>query len=279
MTKTTPILFGLAGALALAGPVLAQQHNHGGPPSMAASGWTSLPFLRAMPTDRLAAEVSAVNLTAETFSVAAPDGNGTSLAAQANKATVEPRAALGNYHLVSAREDRDGKIQTATTVVYFANPGPAPTAMLDQPRSELEILPLRLPREHNNYRAADTASFVVRAAGKPVPGAMVRLETSNGTTERLTADGKGVVQVVFPSDFKPVEMRPVAAHGRPSASAFVLAVERELEGRRFLSTFSYRYIPNPYDGKSLWMGAGFALLGGILAIPLLRRSTGKTEAA
>lgn len=279
MTKILSALLGLVGAATLAAPALAQHHDHGGAPAGTTSGWTALPMLRAMTTDRLASEISAINLTAETFAVAAPDGRTSTRPAQANKASVEPDGALGNYHLVSAREETDGHVHVASTVVYFPNPGPAPTAMLEQPRGELEIVPTRLPREHNNYRAGDTGSFVVRADGKPWAGAQVRLETANGTKSRLTANGKGVVEIVFPSDFKPVEMRPVAEHGRPVSSAFVMAVEREVEGRHFLSTFSYRYSPNPFDGKSVWAGAGFALLGATLAIPLLRRRDAKKEVA
>ena len=56
----------------------------------------------------------------------------------------------------------------ASTVWYASNPGPAPSEWLARVRSELEIVPDPLPREHAHYRESEKWRFIVRYAGQPL---------------------------------------------------------------------------------------------------------------
>ena len=58
---------------------------------------------------------------------------------------------------------------------------------------------------------------------------------------------------------------------------FLLVAEHLDGGKRYLTTFNYAYAPSPLHGKSLLAGAGFMLLGGLLATPLLRKPRRRNE--
>lgn len=176
---------------------------------------------------------------------------------------------LGNYHWLQARTEGPEGIITAAAPHYFANPGPAPPAMLQARKAELEIVPMPLPREHWKYRAGETWDFLLRFQGRPLPHAKLRLETSGGTQQVLGADEQGVVRVVFPDDFATDKRPGHAGHGGRAENRFVLAMgHTDLQGRYFLSTFSYKYGEPADQGKSYWAGAGFLLLGGLMGLPL-----------
>lgn len=179
---------------------------------------------------------------------------------------------LGNYHWLQAREETPEGIVTAATVHYFANPGPAPTALLARPKAELEIVPQPLPREHWRYRSGETWAFLVRFRGRPLPGAKLRLETSGGTQQVFGADADGVVRVTFPDDIRsgPGSTRGGHAHGRGGENRFVLAVgHTDPQGRYYLSGFNYRYSGPATEGRSGLAGAGFLFLGGLAGLPLV----------
>ncbi len=176
----------------------------------------------------------------------------------------------GGWYRVTARS-RDGRSR-AGTVVYFSNPGPAPREMLKHPLSGLDLSPVMLPREHRHYRARDTWPFVLRLNGRPVAGEKVLLETAGGTREVLVTDAQGVVEVTFPDDFRQEQTQAGGhGHGHNPGQAFVLsATIADENGHTMTAAFNFRYRPHAYSGKSLWLGAGFALLGMLSATPLLR---------
>ncbi|MEW5770977.1 MAG: hypothetical protein AB1831_11525 [Pseudomonadota bacterium] len=177
---------------------------------------------------------------------------------------------VGNYHWLQAAEDSQAGLFTASTAHYFANPGPAPTAMLELPKAELEIVPQPLPREHWRYRAGETWGFLLRLHGRPLANAGVRLETSGGTQRVLRSDAAGVVRVTFPEDV--AEAGVGHAHGREAQNRFVLAVgHTDAAGRYRLSAFNHVYGAAADSGRSLGAGLGFLALGGLLALPLTIR--------
>lgn len=265
--KLIPWLAALSIAAAL--PAQAQHAGHDMPAKAEPTAWTDLPLVSARTRGPGGTEVRVVNSAAREVVVSPPKGELRTLELANGRAEVKPE--IGNYHLLSALDSCDTHAATASTAVYFANPGPAPTTLLRQTRDGLTVTPERLPREHGAWRAGDTARFVVTMDGNPFPGAKVRFETSNGTKTELSAQPDGSVEIRFPEDFAPRDQRPPEAHGRPTQAQFVVAAIDNSSGVHRLGAFNYTYRPNAYDGMSLWTGAGFAALGMISAAPLLRR--------
>ncbi|QID19001.1 hypothetical protein G3580_16075 [Nitrogeniibacter mangrovi] len=251
------------------------RHAHGGAPVDAPAGdWSHAPRLLPAGGGRGEVMLRLADLQATELTVFAPGATGGTpvrrVPVAAGRAGITPAAPmLGNYHWVQARDTTGGTIRVATTAVYFANPGPAPTALLAESRSELEIVPTPLPREHAHYREGERWRFVVRWQGRPLAGQPVTMETSRGSRARAISAADGQVVFIFPRDVDPGD-RDAGGPGRPGA-VFVLWTERRLDGVHYLTSFTGRYSPEPGRTRSLPWGTGFALFGMVLALPLLRR--------
>lgn len=186
---------------------------------------------------------------------------------------------VGNYHWLQATEVSEAGIVTASTVHYFSNPGPAPTAMLHLPKADLEIVPQPLPREHWRYRAGETWKFLVRFRNQPLKTADVHMETSGGTRQTFKTDAQGIVQVAFPDDLSHETHRGGHDHGRRTQNRFVLAVSLdEADGRHYLTAFNHIYEPSADHGHNLLAGLGFLGLGGLFAVPLIIRRKDRNNA-
>lgn len=181
---------------------------------------------------------------------------------------------IGNYHWVVAREELPELVKVATTAWYFGEPGDSPKDMLTVPKHELEIVPAPLPREHRSYRESEKWRFLVRMQGQPLPGQPVTLETEFGSRSTAFTDANGVATVVFPRDFKPAPPAEGEMGGARQRGRFVLATEKEANGRRYLTAFNYAYTPDTERNRSLGWGAAFGVIGMLAATPLLRRRNG-----
>ncbi len=249
--------------------------------------WTRQPILVAAMTrggDRFAALLKPRGIQAATVTVFAPDGPEARLRVDypvgpegARIESAAPQA--GNYHWVVARQEIAGEapeVRVASTAWYFSNPGPAPTAMLQRSRHELEIIPDPLPREHGAYHESEKWRFLVRWQGKPLPGQTLMLETEFGSRTTAQTDERGYATVLFPRDFKAASGDQAGGHGRRRAR-FVVATERMDAGWRYLTAFNHSYSPDPDRERSLAWGAAFGLAGMIGALPLLRRRAARTD--
>lgn len=282
-----PWLLLIAVAQANAAPPTGGRHGSAANPDCGAiegAAFSTLPMLLpAGRGDRGGASYCLTNLRATDVEVR----NGKGGLQEPDKATVEDggfkvgTAGVGNYHWLQASEDSAAGRFTASTAHYFANPGPAPTAMLLVSKADLEIVPQPLPREHWRYRAGETWRFLVRFKGRPLADTGLRLETSGGTQQVLKTDANGLVKVTFPDDVKAPTRHGAsghANHGRGPENRFVLAVGlTEPGGRYHLTGFNHSY-GEAYDaGRSLPMGLGFLALGGLLATPLTFRRKEKNH--
>jgi len=184
------------------------------------------------------------------------------------------KPASGGFQWLAAREEQGDRVLTASTVHYLGERGAKnPTAMFMQQKHELEIIPQPYPREHSRYRAGEDWKFLVRFNGQPLAGQKIALETSNGSKAGLLSDAQGIVNLHLPDDFKAEEEASEAgrhSHGRRGAD-FVLATEHAECGKTYLTAFNSGYGPNAFDQRSLAMGLGFTLFGGLCAVPLLRQ--------
>jgi len=293
----------LSATLALAGasvtaegrpvsPPAAAEHQHNQPeptPAIVGPGkgpgreWSKYPLLTPlMGGERGTAKLAVKNLQPvelEVFAAAGPsdrlrrqvpvDPEGTRIEA------VSPK--IGNYHWVSAREEAEGKVTVASTVYAFGNPGAAPTKLLLAQKSELEIIPQPLPREHGAWRESEKWQFLLRFNGQPLAKKEVRMETEFGSRIVFTSDEQGRVTVLFPRDFKPVENAP-GGHGHgPRRAKFVLAAEQDDGGTHYLTAFNYTYSADAARDRNLLAGIGFGVFGMLLATPLLRRKKSNGE--
>lgn len=263
-------------------------HGHGGSTpggqtSGAPAGWTDLPLLEATPgRDRSKAGFQVVNLVAEAVTVHAPGGRAPlpegvrfkadrlewEIPVQEGRFTLQS-AGVGNYHWLQAHEETPESVKVASTAHYFSNPGPAPTAMLARTKSELEIVPEPLPREHNQYRENQERAFLLRFRNEPLAGATLRFTSSAGSRASFASDAAGRALVRFPADVAPDERQ--GHHGRGASNRFVLAVEHRADDRHYLTAFNYHYGEDAYARKSLLWGGGFLVLGGLIGLPLILR--------
>jgi len=280
--------------LAMSLPVIqqaaAQSHEeHQHHQQQVSKEWSSQPLL-VKPAGRGSRTLKAlkpVNLSAEQMRVYPsinPDEGDVSweVLVEEGKAKIASRSGeQGGYHWVSAREDSENSVRIASTVTYFSNPGPAPRHMLRQDKVELEIQPVRLPREHQQYRANETWPFQLLHLGEPLADTEVMFESKNGSRSVYTTDDTGRFDVTFPDDF-PVE-KPDAkeggghgGHGR-AKSAFVLSSSLQRDDLTITSAFNYKYTPDAFADKSMALGIGMLMLGMFAATPLLRNKKQAAE--
>ncbi len=182
----------------------------------------------------------------------------------------------GGYHWIGAVSEQENQVRSAATVIYFPNPGPAPRPMLSLQKSALDISPVKLPREHQHFRAGESWDFNVSLNGKPLQNSQIIFETENKTRQALKTNEDGLVSITFPDDF-PEKTETVnedghGGHERRKKAGFVLTVEHENEGKQYLSHFNYHYTTGAFYNKNLALGVGFALFGMITAAPLLRKT-------
>lgn len=256
--------------------------GHGRPAPAAPGAWTELPLIDAAAgRDRGQAAFRLVNLEAPAITAFAPGEQARLPEGLRFKTTqqtwdilpsdgrfVLQSLGVGNYHWLLARQETAEAVTVASTAHYFSNPGPSPARMLERPKSELEIVPAPLPREHNRYRENQTYEFALRFQGAPLAGVAVSFTSSGGTRASFVSDAAGRVRVHFPDDVRRAER---AGHGRGPSNRFVLAVAHEAAGRRYLTAFNYSYGEDAYSGRSLAWGGGFMALGGLIALPLVVR--------
>lgn len=264
--------------------VLAQHAGHGnGPQDAVAPSWTAYPIIVSDGGfSRSGAKYQAFNIHAmegTVFASYADQGDDAQTAATTsvkiddNGALAVKAGAKGGYTFVRVTgHGPGGEEATATTLKYFANPGPAPRNLLNATRSGFEIMPATLPREHSHYQENETWAFRVRMDGKPLEGLPVVLQTSNGTKSEFTTQADGTVNITFPGDFKDIP-KDQWSHGRPPSSHFVVAVKQS----GLLATYNDSYSLDAYGDKNIWAGIGFAVLGMFAAVPIVRRKNTNKE--
>ncbi|PLX72315.1 MAG: hypothetical protein C0607_17030 [Azoarcus sp.] len=238
--------------------------------------WSSLPTLSAsFGGGRGAAALRLSGIDADKVTVFAPGGASerrvVDYPVADGRASIQASAPMmGNYHWAQAREVRNGVVRVASTVWYFSNPGDAPTALLDRPKSELEIVPQPLPREHAHYRESEKWRFLVRWQGQPLPGQALTLETEQGSRSMAFTDDEGVATLVFPRDLGAQKVE-AGAHGRRERAGFVLSTAYSTGDQTYLTAFNRVYVPEAERSRSLAWGAAFGFVGMMIATPLLRR--------
>ncbi|MBU0688517.1 MAG: DUF4198 domain-containing protein [Gammaproteobacteria bacterium] len=258
-------------------PAAMATHDHSAMMRSQSRAWTQLPVLKArMKSQDMSSRsylMQPLNIAAdavEAWSNDLNDPNGHRRLPMEMGGAPLDKPATGGFQMLTAREEQGDVVRVATTVHYFSERGGKnPTAMFEQVKHELEIVPQPYPREHSRYRTNEDWQFAVRFKGQPLVAQKVVLETSNGSRSEFMTDALGGVKVKVPNDFK-AEAAQVESHGRRRGADFVLAVSHAEGGLQYLTAFNSGYGEDAYANRSLAMGMGFMLVGMLGAAPLLR---------
>lgn len=188
-----------------------------------------------------------------------------------------PPTGMDNYHAVIAERDWGTSKEAIIRYEYMRGKpsGESPSRLASAIKTELEIVPEPIPREHYRYYAGEEWSFILRYKDDPVPDREVVLETSNGSTLKAVSDRHGLLTFRIPDDFPNV----VEGERDQRTAEMLLRTSVEEEGVLYETMLTAEYRMSPTHWKSTtWgvtvAGAGF-LFGGFLTGFGRRKSKGE----
>lgn len=187
-----------------------------------------------------------------------------------------PSTGMDNYHAVIAEKEWGDSKETVIRYEYlFGRPSKhSPSELAGAIKTDLEIVPAPIPREHFRYLSDQRWGFLVRLHGLPVAGRTLALETEYGSRLQAVTDKQGYAEFRLPDDFPDV----VAGERDRRKAEFTITVSAEDGGIDYQTMLSASYHPNPSHWQSAPMG--WAVVGiGFIAGGMLgrqRRSRGKT---
>jgi len=182
------------------------------------------------------------------------------------------------FHVLIAKRKTPDKIETAIRYFHlFGRPANvSPEKLTAIKKSDLEIVPAPLPREHWSYLPGQTFDFVLRFKDHPLADHKVDFTSSNGTRLKLSSDARGRVHLRIPDDFHAV--RPGFRHNKPAE--FLLTLKHSDRGKNYITRFSAAYRADPTHWQSLSGGmlvaGGGMLFGGLLGWRLKKRNQTRT---
>ncbi|MEW8251872.1 MAG: carboxypeptidase-like regulatory domain-containing protein [Candidatus Thiodiazotropha sp.] len=177
-----------------------------------------------------------------------------------------PKTGMDNYHAILAEKDWGDHKEAVIRYEYRHGPPSkqSPARLAAQQKTEFEIVPDPIPREHYRYHARQEWGFLLRFQGQPVGGLQVVLQTSNGSRLSATTDASGRVKFRIPDDF------PGLVKGERDRRVGDFSISSEyLQGnRRFTTQLSADYRVSPVHWQStrlglLVVGIGF-IAGGFI---------------
>jgi hypothetical protein len=189
-----------------------------------------------------------------------------------------PKTSVGGYYALVLNHRSDTQVDSALR--YLSMMGkPAkvsPTKLTALPKTDLEIIPNPLHREHDRYTASKAYRFLLTFQGKPLSNTPITLETKNDSVANYTTNETGAVTITLPNDFKNVSNEK--EENKPSE--FLLKTRYQNGEFVYVTTLSMPYSLNPNDyWQSQKYGAGAVFIGFLGGLFLYRRSkkTGATR--
>jgi hypothetical protein len=174
-----------------------------------------------------------------------------------------PKTGMDNYHAVVAeRSWGDTKESLIRYEYLFGRPSKhSPSELAGTVKTDLEIVPDPIPREHYRYHSDQTWGFLLRLHGLPAGGIPLTLRTANGTQLEAVSDTSGRVAFHLPDDFP--GLVPGARDER--SAAFTVSAEMRDADMNYQTTLSADYRVNPAHWQSTrwgWMVAGLGFVAG-----------------
>lgn len=156
-----------------------------------------------------------------------------------------PKPSMGGYYAMVAEGNETNS--TFSAVRYLSLHGRpckvSPTKLTALPKTDLEIVPNPLHREHDRYTASKTYRFLLRFQGKPLANTAVTLETHDTPVQTYTTDQSGAFSITLPNDFKNVKV----GRNENKPSEFLLSTQHRDGEHLYKSTLSMPYYVNPND--------------------------------
>jgi len=168
---------------------------------------------------------------------------------------------IDNYHALLAQRKHKGVDESAIRYIYsFGKPsGHSPAELTQLVKTDLEIIPDPLPREHWHYKAGHEAAFLVRFKEHPLASTSVTLFTNNASLLEATTDTQGRVLFKLPDDY-PITQ---AGNNANPAAEMMLHVKHTDNGQQYASWLSADYRANPEHWKNTQLGV-MVTTGGFL---------------
>jgi len=186
-----------------------------------------------------------------------------------------PRTGLGGFHVFLAEAEKPSKTVAAIRY-HYANGKPVdarPRDLIAINKTDLEVVPDPLPREHYRYYGNERWAFLVRYHGELVPELDVTLQTSNGTRLTEKTDKSGRVRFILPDDF--TDVKPGIRANPPGS--FSVSTNYSVDGHHHETRLESKYYPNPSHWRSTSLG--FWVMGGgfLMGLATLRGGRKKKE--
>ncbi|MFT5659538.1 MAG: hypothetical protein ACI9TV_000159 [Sulfurimonas sp.] len=187
-----------------------------------------------------------------------------------------PRTGMDNYHALVINQTNGKSINSSVRYIY-AHGKPSkisPTKITQVQKSKLEILPILLPREHDEYKGSNTHKFELRFNGEVLPQENITFSTSNGTKESFQSDISGRFFVSIPNDFEDVKV----GRRKNKAAEFILGASYIDNDIKYTTTLAMPYYVNPVDyWNSREAGLGVLIIGLIFGLYLFRNINKKKK--
>jgi len=180
-----------------------------------------------------------------------------------------PRTGMANYHALVVNQADENRIESSVRYIYgHGRPSQiSPTKITEMKKSELEISPAPLPREHDRYTGSNSYKFELHFKDKTLPNTTITLNTSNGSESSFQSDEDGEFKVTMPNDFK--EVKSGRRANRPAE--FILKALYLHEGITYTTTFAMPYHVNSVDyWQSKTYGLIILIIGLIIGIFIFR---------
>lgn len=186
-------------------------------------------------------------------------------------AIILPKSSIGGYYALVLTHRSENRVDSA--IRYLSQQGRpgkvSPTKLTAFPKSDLEIIPNPLHREHDRYTASKSYRFILYFQGKPLSNTVVTLETRNTPAQTYATDNTGAFSITLPNDFKNAKV----GRNENKPSEFLLSTQYRSGEHLYKSTLSMPYSLNPNDfWQSQSYGAGVIAIGFLGGLVFYRRS-------
>lgn len=170
-----------------------------------------------------------------------------------------PSTGVDNYHAIVAEKDWGYLKEAIIRYEYLRGKpsGESPTRLTTAEKTDFEVVPEPIPREHYHYHSDQTWEFLLRFKQTPVPGVAVIMETANGSRVRAVSNSDGVVRLHIPDDFDGI----VDGERDRRTAEFTVSAEYHADGTDYQTLLSAEYRVNPQHWNALGLGISATLIG------------------
>jgi hypothetical protein len=246
-------LYPFAFALVFSAPLVRAAEQ---PPTTASD---ATPSMAQQMNRRASKKIMLINGEGATITLWKPDLSSQTLTLKDGAITL-PNTGMNNYHALVVQQDWGTGKESVIRYEYLAGKPSkqSPSKLTEAVKSQFEIVPDPIPREHYRYYSDHKWGFILRLHGKPKAGIEVNLKTENGSQLHAISDYAGRVAFRLPEDFP--ETVPAGERDKRSAE-FAVSATTTLAGMSYETMLTARYYVNPSHWQSSKLGLFVTGLG------------------